>query len=157
MLAAVSDSISGTRKNPKAVLGVQIISQLFYSASSFVLKGYSAIVQSIVAIFRNLLAMSGKKIQVLEWLLTIVAVVCGVIFNNRGLLGLLPVIANFEYTVCVFKFKNEENSLKVAFVVNMVMFAIFNVSILNFVGAVMNLVVAITTGISLYKSRKKDS
>lgn len=50
LLAAGTDSVSGTRKNPKAVLGVQIISQFFHAASSFVLKGYSAVTTFIAVI-----------------------------------------------------------------------------------------------------------
>lgn len=155
LLAAGTDSVSGTRKNPKDVLKVQIISQFFHAASSFVLKGYSAVTQNAVAIFRNLLAMSEKKIKWLEWVLTAAAVGLGVYFNNRGFIGLLPVVANFGYTVCVFKFNNEGNRLKIAFVINMVMFTIFNLFILNFVGALMDFAVAVTTFIAVIKSKKE--
>lgn len=157
LLAAISDSISGSREKPKQVLGVQIISQFFYATSAIVLKGYSALVQNVVAVFRNLLAMSDRKIKALEWALTIAAVVFGFYFNNRGMIGWLPVIANFEYTVCVFRFSDEERKLKIAFMINMVLFTIFNIAILNIVGAVTNAAVAITIVVFLVKSKKTDN
>lgn len=153
-LAAGADAVSGTRKNPKAVLGVQILSNIFYAAASFVLKGYSAVVQNAVGIMRNILAMSGKKIKALEWTLTIAAVALGLYFNNRAFIGLLPVISNFGYTVCVFKFNNEGNKLKIAFSINMVIFTIFNLFILNFVGAITNFAVAVVTAVAVIKDYK---
>ena len=53
LCAMISDSISGTRKKHSEIMAVQIISQFFYGSSSFVLKGYSGMVQNIVAVFRN--------------------------------------------------------------------------------------------------------
>ena len=34
----------------------------------------------------------------------IIGVVLGIMFNNRGVLGLLPVIGNLEYSIAIFKF-----------------------------------------------------
>ena len=57
LCAMITDGISGTRKNPRHILGAQLISQFFYGAGSFVLKGYSSTVQNIVSVLRNLAAM----------------------------------------------------------------------------------------------------
>ena len=62
--------------------------------------------------------MKDAKSKVLEWGLILAGVVLGVVFNNRGILGWLPVIANFEYSVSVFKFKDNEKALKLAFIIN---------------------------------------
>ena len=80
-------------------MAVQIVSQFFYAASSIALKGYSSTAQNVVAVFRNLAAMKKIKSKVLEWTLILAGVVLGVLFNNRGLLGWLPIIANLEYSV----------------------------------------------------------
>ncbi len=77
-------------------MAIQIVSQFFYGASSIVLKGYSATVQNVMAVFRNLAAMKNVKSKVLEWTLVMSGVILGIIFNNRGLLGWLPIVANFE-------------------------------------------------------------
>ena len=156
LCAMISDSISGTRKKHSEIMAVQIVSQLFYGASSIALKGYSSTAQNAVAIFRNFAAMKNVKSKVLEWVLIMAGVVLGVIFNNRGLLGWLPIVANFEYSVSVFKLKDNEKALKIAFIINMIMYAVFSAVIMNYVGVLSCTVIAITTAVSLIKGRKEQ-
>ncbi len=154
LCAMISDSISGTRKKHSEIMAVQIVSQFFYAASSIALKGYSSTVQNAVAVFRNLAAIKNIKSRVLEWTLILAGVVLGILFNNRGLLGWLPVIANLEYSIAVFRFTDNEKALKLAFIVNMVMYAVFSLMIMNLVGAVSCSVIAFTTLTSLIKNRQ---
>lgn len=154
LCAMVTDSISSTRKKHTQILGIQIISQLFYSAGSIILKGYSSTVQSAVAIVRNLAAMKNVKSKIVEWVLILAGVVLGVVFNNRGLLGWLPIVANFEYSVAVFKFKDNERGLKLSFLINMAMYCVFSLVIQNYVGAAANLFTAIMTATALLRGGK---
>ena len=155
LCAMITDSISGTRKKRTEILGIQIISQFFYAAGAFVLKGYSAVAQNAVAVLRNLTTMKNIKSKVLEWALIILGVVLGAAFNNLGLFGWLPIVANFEYSVAMFELKNNEKGLKIAFIINTLMFSVFCFGIKNYVGTVTNLVVAVTTAISLVRGAKK--
>ena len=154
--ATVSDSVSGTRKKRSEILAVQIVSQFFYGASAIVLKGYSSAAQNVVAVFRNLAAIKNVKNRFLEWGLILAGVVLGIVFNNRGLLGWLPIIANLEYSVCVFKLKDNEKALKLAFIINMVMYAVFSLVIRNYVGVVSCSVIAVTTAVSLIRAKKEN-
>lgn len=152
--AMISDSISGTRKKHGEILAVQIISQVFYSAGSIVLKGYSSTAQSLVAILRNLAAIRGVKSRAVEWILILLGVVLGIVWNNRGLIGWLPVVANLEYSIAVFRLKEDERGLKLCFLANMLMYSVFSFAILNYVGAASNLVVAGSTAASLIRERR---
>ena len=152
----ITDSISSTRKNAKSVLLIQCLSQLIYGIGTLVLKGYSGAVQNGVSILRNFVAIKGIKSKVLEWILVLLGVVLGLVFNNLGFFGLLPVIANFQYTLAVFRFQDNEFALKVSFFIAISLFVLFNAAIYNFVGVCTNLVVAITTGISLIKQIIKN-
>ena len=154
--AMITDSVSGTRNTRERIMLWQIGSQIFYGAGAFILKGYSAMVQNVVAVFRNFAAMKNVKSKVLEWTLVLAGVVFGVIFNNRGLLGYLPIVANFQYSVSIFRFKDNERALKISFFITSVMFSIFSVVISNYVGIVSNAVVAVTTLLSLIKEGKKE-
>ena len=151
LCAMISDSISGTRKKHSEMMAVQIVSQFFYAAASIALKGYSSTAQNVVAVFRNYAAMKNVKSKVLEWILILAGVVLGVILNNRGLLGWLPIIANLEYSISVFKLKDNETALKIAFILNSLMYAVFNAVIKNYVGVLSCSVIAITTLVSLIK------
>ena len=119
LLAMITDSISSSRKTVRGMLLVQCLGLILFTISSIVLKGYSAAVQNIVSIFRNLLASSKFQSKTVEWFMVILAVVLGVRFNNLGLVGLFPVIANLEYTIAIFQFRENELLLKTAFLMYM--------------------------------------
>lgn len=157
LCATGSDAISGTRKKHSEIMAVQIVSQFFYGAASIVLKGYSSTAQNAVAVFRNLAAMKNVKSKAFEWALILAGVVLGVLFNNRGLTGWIPIIANLEYSVAVFAFRDREKSLKLSFIVNMALYAVFNAVILNLVGVVSCAVIAVTTAVSLVRAEKQQT
>lgn len=154
LCASISDTLSSSRKTARGVLLVQILSQVFYLASTLALKGYSAAVQNAVSIFRNLAAISKKENKLVEWILVILGVVLGLVFNNRGFIGLLPVVANLEYTLAVFRFKDNERALKIAFAICIALFMVFNVALLNFVGAITNAMVLVMTILFVVKGGK---
>lgn len=145
LLAMVTDAISASRKTAKSMLLVQILSQIIYGTGAIALKGYSAAVQNAVAILRNVAAIRKVQSKWAEWLLVALAVVLGLLFNNLGTIGLLPVVANFIYSVAIFAFKDNERVIKGAFAVNMALFTVFNALILNFVGTATNAVLAVST------------
>lgn len=154
LLAMVTDSVSSTRKTAKGVLLVQSLSQLIYFIGTVVLKGYSGAVQNAVSILRNFVAIRDIRNKYVEWALVGLGVVLGLAFNNLGFMGLLPVIANFQYTIAVFRFQDNERALKISFAIAVGMFAVFNIAIFNVVGVVSNSVVFVTTLAVLLKSGK---
>ena len=100
--------------------------------------------------------MKNVKSKALEWGLILAGVALGAAFNNRGLLGWLPIVANLEYFIAVFSFKDNEWALKLAFIVNMAMYAAFSLVILNYAGAFSCTVIAVTTAISLFRKETKE-
>ena len=159
LCACVTDSISGTRKKRNQILGIQMISQVFYAAGSIILKGYSSTAQNAVAILRNFAAMKNLKHKAIEWILVALGVILGVFgiwlnHNVHGWLDWLPIAGNLEYSIAMFRFRENDRALKIAFIVNMIMFAVFNFAIKNYVGGASCLVVMITTFISLLRGKK---
>ena len=153
LLAMGTDSLSSTRKTARDVLLVQCLSQLIYCVGAIILRGYSAAVQNAVSILRNVAAIRGKTHALLQWTLVALGVVLGLLFNNLGLAGLLPVVANLEYSLAVFRFQDNERALKIAFLISVALYGIFNLFILNFVGFLTNSAVAVMTAINLIKKK----
>lgn len=153
LLAMITDSVSSTRKTARGVLLLQTVSQLFFITGTIFLRGYSAAVQNAMSIVRNLSAATGRSRPWLEWLLIVLGVVLGVAFNNLGVPGLLPVIANLEYSLAVLRFKTDERALKTAFLINVILFTFFNGFICNIVGVLANAFVGVTTAAYLWRSR----
>lgn len=156
LMAMVTDSVSSSRKTAKGVLLVQNLSQLIYGVGSVFLRGYSSAVQNAVSIIRNFVAIRKVESKVVEWILVALGVVLGIAFNNRGLVGYLPVIANLLYTLAVFRCKDNERLLKIAFAVCVGMFVIFNFAIWNIVGGCCNLFVTVTTVVLLIKEGRAE-
>jgi len=154
LLAMGSNAFSATRKTVKGVLLTQNLSQVIYCISAIVLSGYSAAVQNVVSIVRNFAASRNIRSRVLQWTLAIAGVVLGVVFNNRGLVGLLPVIGNFQYTLAIFRVQNNEQALKISFLISVASYVVFNGVIYNFVGVVSDLFVVVTTAVVLIRKRK---
>lgn len=155
VFAMITDSISATRKSPKAVLLVQSISQAFYGIGTILLKGYSGAVQNIVSILRNFAAIKNIQSKWIQWIFVVLGVVLGILFNNIGILGYLPIIANLQYSLAVFRFRDNERALKYALIICVLLYTVFSAAILNFIGVGTNLVVFVTTAIHLIKTRKK--
>ena len=157
LLAMGTDSLSTTRKTTKGMLWVQNISQVIYGVGTAVLGGYSGAVQNLVSIVRNMVAIWGIESPVLEWVLVAAGVVLGLLCNNMGLVGLLPMIANLQYTLVVFRYTENQLALKISFAVTCLLFAIFNFAIYNFVGVATNLVVVATTTRVLLKNKQEEA
>lgn len=155
LLAMGANAASATRKTAKGMLYMQSLGQLIYCLCAIVLGGYSAAVQNVVGIARNFAAIRNIRSRVLEWTLVVLGVVLGIAFNNRGLLGLLPVIGNLQYTLAIFRLKDKERLLKLSFLLSVAAFVIFNISLCNFVGAASDMAVIVTTAVALYRDRKK--
>ena len=149
LLAMITDSVSATRKTAKGVLWVQTLSQLIYGFGAFVLGGYSGTAQNFVSILRNLVAIYHIGNRYIEWFLMGLGVVLGLSFNNLGLIGLLPVVASFQYTVAIFRFKDNPRLLKLSLIISASMFALFNLAIYNITGMITNSVIAIIAAINL--------
>ena len=155
LLAMVTDSVSATRKTAKGVLLVQCLSQLIYGIGTVVLKGYSGAAQNLVSIIRNLVAIRQIKSKAVEWSLAALGVILGLCFNNLGWMGVLPVVANFQYTLAIFRFQDNERALKTSFMVSIALFGIFNLAIFNIIGFCTNMVVTVTTAIYLIRTRSQ--
>lgn len=155
LLAMGTNAISSTRKTAKGMLLFQSLSQVIYFGCALILRGYSAAVQNVVSIIRNMVAIKNIKSKVIEWVLIVLGVILGIVFNNRGIIGLIPVLGNLQYTLAIFYLKDNQKLFKLSFLLSLIGFVIFNLAIFNFVGAIADAVVSVTTIIALIKGNKK--
>lgn len=156
LIAMGTDALSASRKTAKGVLWMQNISQAVYFASAIFLKGYSGAVQNVMSIARNFIAMRGRTSKAIEWTLTILGVMLGIAFNNIGIMGYMPVIANLQYTILVFRFRTNERIIKISFAFSALLFVLFSFAIQNYVGVATNFIVMVTTIIFLLKPENKN-
>ena len=150
-----TDSISASRKTPRAMLIMQSVGQVVYAVSSLFLGAYSAAVQNAVNITRNTIAIQNKQSRAIEWALIVFGLVFGLIFNNLEILGLVPVLASLQYSLTVLFLKHNAQALRISFAVAMLCYTVFNAFIWNIGGVIANVVVLVSTIASYLKERKQ--
>ena len=147
--------ISTAVKNKKNILKVQTAASFFLLASDIVLRGYSGAAQDLICIVRNLTVILGKKSKILNFFFIISGVALGVIFNNKGLLGLLPILANLQFSCIVLYPKADDVMLKASIFASNVCWAIYSLCIFNYVNMTVNIVICISAAIFVIRELVK--
>lgn len=153
LFANLFDVIGATRKTKKKILFFQLFSYAFYTITNLLLKSYSTVIQNLFAIVRNVIAYFGVKSKYVEYAIVTGSFILGIYFNNLGFIGLLPVIANLEYSICLFKLK-DVIKLKISLLICNSMFIILNLYISNYVGFTFTLITVISQIIDLIRIKK---
>ena len=120
----------------RAVLGKSKKDFVFWCAwnsflgvlTNLALFAYAATINCLMNLFRDYMSYRGKLTKRLTFILLILSTLIGIYINNRGLIGLFPIIASGEYTLCLYWTQNEQQ-LRWALVVNLALWIIHNVYI----------------------------
>ena len=115
-------------KRKENILKWQVANTSFVILANLFLKGYSGMATNVVCLVRNILGAKGRLGKTSTVILTILIVAGGVAVNNRGWLGLLPVIASVEYSVCMYLCKDAQQ-LRLALAVNVALWAVYDFAI----------------------------
>ena len=153
LLAALTLAYSTFSKKKKKMMLWQALNALFFGLSNFCLAGYSAVVTNVLTFIRNLLVVKNKFDKKCTVIICILIIGIGLHFNNRSIIGLLPIIASVQYTICVFALKSPQH-LRWSLVVNLAMWVIFDFVIAAYPAAIMDIVIIIVTIINIIRFRK---
>ena len=153
-LGAVILVLLGLIKTKRNILIAQILQEAFMGAGMLILGGIAGFIVDVISIFRNLVCI--KWNYTLKWKLIFIAAQAGLyaVFGTEGLCGWLPVVA-----MCLFTwFLDSENVilLKVLIAVMQLMWLVYDISIVNYVGMVVDVVSAVTNVVGIFLVRKKD-
>lgn len=153
--------ISTALKGKKRIIGAQGAGSFFLLISDLLLGGYSGAVQDGVGLIRSAVILAEKNSRAINLLLVAAGVIPGIIFNNRGALGLLPVFANFEFACVTLYPKSGEAALKAAIAVSTSCWAAYCFAIQNYVSTAVNIVTAVSAVVfvikELLKKRKGET
>ena len=127
---------AASRNDKKQILFYQIISVLFMASCSLILKGYTAIVMDAVTVGRNILSIYSISSKTISIVFTGLAVVFGVLFNNLGFLGLLPIVANVVQTVVILNEKSTTRQVQLVSAFGCFCWAIYNLVIHSYTGLI---------------------
>ena len=87
-------------KDPKKVYAMQVAENLTLVVSSVCFGSWSGITTLLISTVRNVLLVKGHFDKKRMYLFSVLVTVCGLAVNNKGWIGLLPVLATVILTVC---------------------------------------------------------
>lgn len=144
---------ASSSQNKIKILFMQLIAIFFIIIANLLLKGYSAVVVNVLAIVRNLLTIYGLGNRFTSVLLLIAAVVLGVRFNNRGIIGYLPIVANVSQSAVILSEKANVKMLKLVIAFASLCWVVFDLAIQAYTGAALDLLMVMAY---LYGGLKKE-
>jgi hypothetical protein len=158
LIAMVVFVYTTTIKDKKKFLLIQIVFLFFDSVVWLLKNGFSALIQNVVGIVRNIFIYYNKQTKILDIGFILVALVLGIIVINWKdfkFYELFPVFANLEFNIVLLKTK-EIKYLKCGLIVSSLLWAIYALFTGVIVTFIFNLLSFITAIISLVLILKKE-
>ena len=153
LLSSICVLISVAVKSKKSLIKWQTFNILFYIFACIVLNAYAALVSIFIALVRNILAYKDKLTKRITFVLCLLILVVGVWVNNRGIIGIFPIAAIVSYTILIYTTKNEQQ-MRYALILNMVLWFVHNLFIMAYPSAISNVLICLWTALNIIKNRK---
>ena len=151
-LASLALTAGCLMKDPKKVYAMQVAENLILVASSICFGSWSGISTLLVSTARNVLLVKGRFDKRMMYLFIALVTVCGLAVNNKGLIGVLPVLATVILTMCNY-YAKEILAIKWSLVVNLVLWALYFFMILDVISGCTQVVIIAVTLVSIYRMR----
>ncbi len=154
LIATCFTFLTSVRTKKRDMIISDVGTAFFYTIADLVLKGYSGVVQNIVGLIRDIVALFLPGNKYIGWILIGCGIGFGVYFNNLGWVGLLPVAACCFYSICILNNNPDGKRLKIALIIQALSYAVYSAVLLNIVGVITNLATAITAAVSFIRTYK---
>ena len=153
LIASILMVYSGVLKEKKKVLYIQSIQIILYAIGSLVLNGITGFIVNIINFIRNILCYKDKLGLIEKIILSVLALVLTILFNNKGIIGYLPFISASVYlwlmtTKDIVKFK-------LLIIFTLVLWIIYDLTIQSYTATVFDILTIITNIVGIIKLKKK--
>lgn len=144
---------AGILKNKKAVLLVQTIQIILFIIGNLLLGGITGAISNALGALRNILCYFDKLRFWIMTLITFLAVLLGICFNDLGVIGFLPIISVVIFTygmntknIIYFKYLN---------IFSMLMWLIYDTYIMAYSAAIFDFLTIMTNVIAIFTVNSK--
>ena len=154
LIASVIMVYSGYIKEKKKILYVQTVQIGLSVISNLVLGGITGAIINAISCVRNILCYKEKLNILAKIILIILAIVLSLIFNNIGLIGLLPVVSTVTYILLM----NIKDVIKFKYLIifTMVLWLFYDIYIKSYTSACFDFLTIVTNIISIVQINKKN-
>ena len=135
LIAGIFIILSMWVNDEKKAYFYQFLNAFLLTISSVFFFSWTGVVTMAIAATRNAMVYKDKLTRRWTYFFIVLCVVLGLAVNNRGIIGLLPVIAIVEITICNYRLKSIKY-IKMSFIVNSAIYVIYFIAIWDFASAV---------------------
>lgn len=154
LAAAAFTAASAICRGRKKIYGYQAIQCVIMAVASVFFGSMSGIVTFVLCAARNTLAAYDRFDRRACVIFTVLVSVVGIASNNLGITGYIPVLTTVIYTIGSWKLKGEI-AIKLNSALNLILWSIYDVIILDLVSLGVDAVCATLTVVSAVKIRKE--
>ncbi len=128
----------------------QFLNAFVLMISSFFFYSWTGVTTMAIAATRNLMVYKDKL--TLNWTIffIILSVVLGLMVNTMGFIGLLPIIAIVQITICNYLLK-QIKWIKLSFIVNEFFYIIYFLAIYDFSSSIIEIITALIGLVSFFR------
>ena len=153
LVASLIMVYTGILKNKKKIIYLQTVQIGLSVISNIVLGGISGAIINGISCIRNVLCYKGMLTTVFKILIVIISITLTLLFNNLGIIGLLPLISIVLYTL--FMDTKKVITLKLLIIFTMIMWLLYDFYIKSYTSSLFDLLTIITNVIALNQLRNK--
>ena len=156
LIAGVFIILSMWVNDEKKAYLYQVLNAFILIISSVFFFSWTGVTTMAIAATRNLRVYKDRL--TLRWTVffIVLSVVLGLMVNTMGFVGLLPIIAIVQITLCNYYLKTIK-SIKTSFIVNSAIYIVYFLAILDFSSAAIESVTALIGVVALFKLIYFDS
>lgn len=141
--SSASSMLGCCSKSRKNMFLFQVGECTLLAIASVFFESYAAIAALLLSAVRNSLVARDKFTMPMFCTFLVLLPVLGIITNNRGIVGLLPVLATIQYTVCCY-FVKSAKYMRFAILANSICWVVYSLIICDFSTALSDSIVAFT-------------
>lgn len=153
LIASILMVYSGIIKQKKKILYVQTVQIGMSVASNIVLGGVVGAIINALSCVRNILCYKDKLGLKEKIIITILATILSIVFNNLEIIGILPLISTIVYLWLM----NLKDVIKFKFLIifTMILWLIYDICIKSYSSAVFDFLNVVANVISIYQIKCK--
>ena len=132
---------AASKKDNYELIRLQGMSHIAFAAAGLFMQGYSGVIQDIIGFLRNFLILNEKNTDNVKILLFLCGVIFGLYFNNKGIIGMLPVFGTFQYTTIVSIPGVDNKKIQLSLIINAICMTVYNGILFNYTNVIANVIV----------------
>lgn len=149
-IAAIFMIASCIVKEKEQIFIYQFLECMLLAFSSIFFGSISGVTTLVCSAGRNLLVAKNKFTKMAMYLFVVLTFTTGMIANTKGIIGLLPIIATIEYTICCHYIKGV-TATKYSIFVNVFIWIIYSFAIYDFSTGITDVIVLIIDTFAIIK------